>query len=129
MTSVNNSQARSVLQAVATDMDKRIDAVGQILIVRQLDLHPHSSVNKKLKLSLSKKKGKAISDPENSERFTFIGDTKVVWLEKIFAKNADIYQYQVGSHFGYRVTVQSGAIYTMHKQYELHVQLCLRLLG
>ena len=87
MTSAHNSQARSVLQAVATDMDKRIDAVGQILIVR---LHPDSSVNKKLKLSLCKKKGKARSDPENSERFTFIDDTKVVSLEKIFAKNADI---------------------------------------
>ena len=52
-----------------------------ILTVWQLDLRPEPSVNKKLKLSLFKNwKGRA--DLENSERFTFIDDAKVVSLEK-----------------------------------------------
>ena len=46
---------------------------GQILTVWQLDLRPDPSVNKTLKLSPCKKKGKG----ENSEHFTFIDDAKV----------------------------------------------------
>ena len=45
---------------------------------------------KKLKLSFFKRKGKYAANQENLERFAFIGEAKVEWLEKRFVlKNTD----------------------------------------
>ena len=62
VTGAHKGEARSILRAAATDTGKQIPSrrrtVSQILTVWQLDLCPDPSINKKLKLSLCKKKGK-----------------------------------------------------------------------
>ena len=86
-------QVRGILRAAATNLGKRIPSNGrtasEMLTVQQLDLRPDPSVNMKLKLSLCNK-GKGRANPENSERYTFIDDAKVVSLEKTLLQRTRI---------------------------------------